>query len=71
MWHPEDIGVTIASAAIPYLKLGLNTLIDHPEIFHKFNPSNGWGSYGNLVDVAGKYLDACEKYPNSMIKAET
>ena len=47
--------------------MGIAELKSNPEKYKKFNPENGWGSYEGLLSFAEKYLQACEKYPNSII----
>ena len=41
---------------------------NNPEYFKTFNPKNGWGSYENFVSWIKDYLEACKKYPESIIE---
>lgn len=68
MWHPEDIKVTKAKQAVPYLKEGIKNLRLNPDKYKKFNPVNGWGSYEGLLSSAEEYLSACVENPNSIIE---
>lgn len=65
LWRPEEIGITKASQLIEPLAEGLNALIADPERFEKFNPENGWGTYGGLVGFVKEYLEACQKWPDA------
>ncbi len=49
---------------------GLANLLEDPNKYIAMNPSNGWGSYGGLVEVAAGYLAACEEYPDAFIDCD-
>jgi hypothetical protein len=70
LWHPEDYGFVKASQLIPVLKQGLQKLILDREVCLLLSPENGWGTYEHLFSFIQKYLEACEKYPESIIEAE-
>ncbi|MEM9214035.1 MAG: hypothetical protein AAGD25_06775 [Cyanobacteria bacterium P01_F01_bin.150] len=67
MWCPEDVGIKYARDLIEPLTNGLKNLTCEPSRFTIYNPSNGWGEYGDLVNFAHAYLEACKKYPDSVI----
>lgn len=67
MWSPGDCGYVIAEEIIPHLELGLERLHADPEGAARLNPSNGWGSYNNLLESATKYLAACRLHPKAKI----
>lgn len=67
LWRPEEIRITKASELIPILKKGYKDLKESQEYFEEFNPKNGWGSYYYLVQFVQEYLEACKKYPNSIV----
>jgi hypothetical protein len=69
LWRPEEIGITHASQLVEPLKSGLQKLKDTPELFKKFNPANGWGSYGDLVSFVEVYLKACLEHPKARVSA--
>ena len=64
----EDSTVMTSDDISPILEEGLKKLKKKPKYFSKFNPSNGWGTYNDFVIFVEKYLDACKKYPNSIIE---
>lgn len=68
MWRPDEIPIAKAGDLIPRLEAGLATLRGDPARFMKLNPSNGWGRYENLVEVAEALLAACRQYPNGVIE---
>jgi len=68
LWRPEEIGITKASQLIEPLKEGLGMLKAKPDYFKKFNASNGWGMYENLVEFTEEYLKACIEYPNANVE---
>lgn len=68
LWRPDEIGVTTAKELIPLLKEGLERLEADPEKFKAFNPSNGWGSYEDLVEFVRDYLKACKESPDATVR---
>lgn len=68
LWRPEELGIVYAGDLIILLEQGLSTLQADPPRFQAFNPSNGWGSYGTLVDFVQRYLDACKEYPTAKVR---
>lgn len=61
-WRPDEIGVTKAHQLIPMLSDGYLRLRNRPELFRKFNPTNGWGDYEGLLAFVKNYLIACINY---------
>ena len=70
LWRPEEHGFVKASQLIPVLKEGLEKLRFHREVCLRLNPENGWGTYEHLLSFTERYLAACEKYPESIIRTE-
>lgn len=60
LWHGDDkLGVT--APTLEYLQDVMGAygrLIADPELFKKFNPSNGWGSYEQLVRSTKQFITA-------------
>lgn len=52
-----------ADLLLPYLIKGYAKLVGNKEEFEKFNPANGWGTYGGLVRAVSAYIDAITEYP--------
>lgn len=71
LWHPEQVGVYKAADLVPFLKDGLDVLLDDPEGFKQFNPANGWGTYEDLVNLVKDYLAACQLYPDATIEVSS
>lgn len=67
LWRPEELHIYTASELIEPLKAGLKELKSNPKKYKKFNPTNGWGNYENLVEFVEDYLNACKKYPSATI----
>lgn len=67
IWEPFSFCYQRAGNIADYLECGLNQLLARPEYFKTFNPSNGWGTYENLVTFVQAYLEACNKYPRAEI----
>ena len=63
LWRPSEYGITTASQLIEPLRAGLERLLNNPESYLPFNPSNGWGDYSELVAFVMQYLAACERWP--------
>jgi hypothetical protein len=69
LWRPEEVSVTRAAQLIEPLRAGLRRLAVDPDRFRQFNPANGWGNYEGLVDFVGRYLTACEHWPEALVRA--
>ena len=65
LWQPEEIGITKAHQLIAPLTEGLERLRAEPDKYLALNPSNGWGSYGGLVEFVEVYLNACRLEPDA------
>lgn len=68
LWRPEELNLSTAEEVIPLLEDGLENLKADPEKYEAFNPSNGWGSYDQLLITVEEYLSACRKYPDALIE---
>jgi hypothetical protein len=68
LWRPDEIGITKAKELIEPLSKGLAVLLEDPDTFKKYNPSNGWGCYDNLVEFVRSYGHACEENPEATIE---
>lgn len=68
LWAPEEIDIDKAYQLIDPLEVGLTILKSDPDRFKKFNATNGWGVYENLVSFTEDYLEACKKYPKAFIE---
>jgi hypothetical protein len=67
LWRPEEVFAKRASQLITPLRNGLTELKNNPDYYKGFNPSNGWGNYEGLVECVEKYLEACQKYPETEV----
>lgn len=67
LWRPEEIFITRAYQLIQPLNDGLARLRHEQKYYEKFNPSNGWGTCGGLVQFVQEYLTACERYPDAEV----
>ncbi len=68
LWHPDRNGVTHAVQLIEPLRTALATLQSEPELYKRFNPKNGWGTYEQLVRFVADYLTACESHPEAVVE---
>ncbi|MCL2327743.1 MAG: hypothetical protein FWC39_04430 [Bacteroidetes bacterium] len=69
LWRPEEIGITSAHQMIAPLEKGIGKLETSPEKYKTFNPSNGWGTYDDLLRFCKSTLDYCRQYPDAVIEA--
>lgn len=68
IWRPEEIDVRLAEDVTPYLEVGIKRMMDESErLVRDFNPKNNWGSFHGFFIFVRDYLDACKKYPYSLI----
>lgn len=52
------------------LEKGLAYLLEHPERCRSLEPTNGFGSYDQLVSVVHDYLVTCKLYPDARITVD-
>lgn len=71
LWHPKENGFKKARSIISILEKGMKRLINDPNYFKQYNPTNGWGSYESLISIIEDVLNACLKYPNADIYTST
>jgi hypothetical protein len=64
----EGEAVIHAHDLIEPLRAGLALMESDPERFKAHNPENGWGSYDDFVPWVRKYLEACEEYPDAIVR---
>lgn len=64
----SQIGPTEARILIPHLRAGLDELRARPEHYKTFNAENGWGLYEDFVTWIERYLEACERHPNAVVR---
>lgn len=67
LWHPEDLGITMANQLIAPLRTGLALMKSDRARFEKHNAPNGWGRYEHFVPWVERYLSACEQYPHALV----
>jgi hypothetical protein len=70
LWRPEKNGYLHAKDIIPTLKDGLDKLEADPEYYKKFDSPNGWGLYIHFVPFVKAVLNACEEYPDAIIRTD-
>ena len=57
-----------AEEIVPTLQRGLERLRAEPERFRKLNPPNGWGSYEVFLAFVEEVLEACQRWPEAVVK---
>lgn len=68
LWRPDEHGWSFARDIDDMLDEGWNILLSNPELFKKFNPENGWGSYEGLCDFVYNYRNACWNNPDAELR---
>lgn len=68
LWRPDEHGITTAGQVADRLSLGLADMLLRPGHYKSLNPSNGWGDYQGFVEWCEKYLSACRKYPQALVR---
>lgn len=68
LWRPDENSMRTAADIIAPLEAGLALLLAESDRFEAMNPENGWGSYDGLVGFVRRYLDACRKNPDCIIR---
>lgn len=70
LWRPDEVGIKKARELLAILVVGLEKLLDDPELYKKHNPDNGWGTYDQLVLFVKNYLKACIDYPQADVSVD-
>ena len=65
LWRPDELCLVKAHQLVGPLTEGLERLKSEPEKYKAFNPKNGWGDYGGLVEFVTDYLAACTANPDA------
>lgn len=70
LWRPDECipPLTHAKQLTVYLSTALNILVDERERLEKYNPENGWGDYGGLLNFTRNYLIACIETPDAELR---
>lgn len=68
LWHPEEIGISVASDLVAPLSAGLALLASEPSRFKRFDSPNGWGLYRNFLPWVAEYLEACRNNPDARVE---
>lgn len=68
LWRPEEVGITKAQQLIEPLTAAATTLVTNKSKFEKFDATNGWGTWENLVIFVAGYLQACKDYPDARVE---
>jgi len=53
---------------LPALKIGLGDMLNRPEAYKKYEPSNGWGTYRDAVRFLVDIIQNFGEYPEGVIK---
>jgi hypothetical protein len=67
LWRPNENDIFIAEDIIPHLEKALPILLQFPDKFIALQPTNGWGTYEQLVEVVQGYLSKCIHHSQSII----
>ena len=67
VWRPDECDITHARQMIPILRKAIDDMRADPKRFEQYEPPNGWGSYDGLLSWLGRYLQACEHWPDAII----
>lgn len=68
LWRPEEVGAKYAKDIVNAVEVALIAMKENPELFRKFDPPNGWGTYEGFIHWVEKYLDACKENPKALIE---
>lgn len=70
IWRPEEMNPPIAYAKdlVSLLLSGIERMRTHKDSLVLLNPKNGWGSYETFLPWVEKYIQACQDYPEAVIR---
>lgn len=70
LWHGDELSdpITKGNQFENYLYSGIDYLIRHRQSLLQYNPSNGWGNYGSLLQFTKDCLALSIQHPNADVK---
>lgn len=68
LWEPGWDNVMTAEQLARKLPEGISDMVRCPNMMESLNPSNGWGTYEELVPALFELMMACRRYPTAIIK---
>ena len=69
LWTPEKLKITKAVELIEPLTNALAVLKANGEHYKKFDAPNGFGVYSDFVFFIDDLLNACTKFPDTLVEA--
>lgn len=68
LWRPDEHGFNTTDDIVGYTANGVRYMEEHAAELEQYNPSNGWGDYGLLLDFARRVGSACLFNPGCKIE---
>lgn len=69
LWRPDEHGFGATDDIVDYIVAGVLYMKEHAADLEQYNPSNGWGDYGQLLGFARRVGSACIFNPGCKIEA--
>ena len=69
LWTPKKLKITKANQLIEPLTKALANLKANEEHYKKFDAPNGFGVYSDFVFFIEDLLNACTKFPDTLVEA--
>lgn len=68
VWRPELNGIERAGQLIEPLAKAISDMEAEPARFMEYDSDNGWGTYKDFLPWLKKYLEACRKWPEAIVR---
>lgn len=68
LWHGEEHKIIQARDIVPYVKEGLQELIDNVKYYSQFDPPNGYGDVFSLIRFCIMTFYACKENPKAYLE---
>lgn len=77
IWHPYDLNSLdkcrplLAIDVVNYYEETLIEFLHNRKEYERYNSSNGWGTYDDMVSFLTQLISYCHKYPTATLTACT
>ena len=68
LWRGNEHNIIQAKEMIPYVKEGLNELINNVKFYQQFDSPNGYGNVFSLIRFCVILLACCKDYPEAYLE---
>lgn len=74
IWHPDEANFLmkcdplLAIDVVPYYEEALIELLHNRKEYERYNASNGWGNYDDMILFLSTFVSYAYKYPQAIVR---